>query len=108
MRTVKAGVGQGVMASVETALSCLFRLGAQNGVYAEVGTVRRRHLLDEDVLTASQLAAIAPEFGLKAEYARLDWQALRSRTFSHPFRLPRRMAGSGFPGSPRSCLPSGG
>jgi subfamily B ATP-binding cassette protein HlyB/CyaB len=87
MRTVKAGVGVGVMASVETALSCLFRLGAQHGVYAEVGAVRRRHLLDEDVLAASQLAAIAPEFGLKAEYARLDWQALRSRTFSHPFLL---------------------
>ena len=28
----------------ETALTCLFRLGAQNGVYAEIRAVRRRNL----------------------------------------------------------------
>jgi ATP-binding cassette subfamily B protein len=85
MRTAK--IGTGVVASVETALSCLFRLGAQNGVYAEVGTVRRRHLLEGDAVPASELIGIAAEFGLQAEYAQLDWQALRTRTFGHPFLL---------------------
>ena len=32
----------GDVVSAETALACLFRLGAQNGVYAEIGAVRRR------------------------------------------------------------------
>ncbi len=75
------------VASAETALSCLFRLAAQNGVYAEVGAVRRRHLIDDSVLKTTQLIDIAPEFGLTAEYASLDWPALRTRPFSHPLLL---------------------
>src|SRR4051794_10873694 len=74
-------------ASVETGLSCLFRLGAQNGVYAELSTVRRRHLLEGDHLPLSQLVAIAPEFGFQAEVARLDWQALRRTAATHPVLL---------------------
>src|SRR5215471_9303624 len=32
--------------SSETGLACLFRMGVQNGVYAEIGAVRRRNLID--------------------------------------------------------------
>src|SRR6185312_9216256 len=34
------------VASCETGLACLFRLGVQNGVYAEIGAVRRRTLIE--------------------------------------------------------------
>jgi subfamily B ATP-binding cassette protein HlyB/CyaB len=76
-----------LIVAAETALWCLFRLAAQNGVYTEVGAVRRRHFLDNATLPASQLIEIAPEFGLAAEHVRLDWQALRTRAFSHPLLL---------------------
>jgi len=56
-------------------------------VYAEVGAVRRRHLLEDSALKMSQLIEVAPEFGLKAEYVQIDWQALRTRPFSHPLLL---------------------
>ena len=85
---VSGGGGAGGAAvSSETGLACLFRLGVQNGVYAEVGAVRRRALLDAAVLPAARLAAVAGEFGLAAEAARLDWGELRSRPFSHPVVL---------------------
>ena len=81
------GGAGGAAVSSETGLACLFRLGVQNGVYAEVGAVRRRALLDAAVLPAARLAAVAGEFGLAAEAARLDWGELRSRPFSHPVVL---------------------
>jgi ATP-binding cassette, subfamily B, bacterial HlyB/CyaB len=85
---VSGGGGAGGAAvSSETGLACLFRLGVQNGVYAEVGAVRRRALLDAAVLPAARLAQVAGEFGLAAEAARLDWGELRSRPFSHPVVL---------------------
>src|SRR5437762_13389230 len=73
--------------SADTALSCLFKLGAQNGVYTEFGPVRRRHLVDSDTLQPSQLIDIALEFGLKAEPTQLDWKALQNQTFTHPLLL---------------------
>jgi subfamily B ATP-binding cassette protein HlyB/CyaB len=75
------------VASCETGLACLFRLGVQNGVYAEIGAVRRRTLIEGDALPVARLAQVASEFGLAAEPARLDWQVLRSRPFSHPILL---------------------
>jgi ATP-binding cassette, subfamily B, bacterial HlyB/CyaB len=75
------------VASCETALACLFRLGAQNGVYAEVGAVRRRNLIDGDTLPVSRLVELAGEFGLRAERARFDWDSLRTTPFSHPILL---------------------
>jgi len=59
----------------------------QNGVYAEIGAVRRRNLIEGDTLPVSRLIEVAGEFGLAAERAVLDWPALRSRPFSHPFLL---------------------
>jgi ATP-binding cassette, subfamily B, bacterial HlyB/CyaB len=73
--------------TADTALSCLFKLGAQNGVYTEVGPVRRRYLVDSDTLQRSQLIDIAREFGLTAKAAQLDWKALHSQTFIHPLLL---------------------
>lgn len=73
--------------SCETGLSCLFRLGVQNGVYAELGAVRHRNLIEGDTLPIGRLAAVAHEFGLVGKPARLDWKALRSRPFSHPVLL---------------------
>src|ERR1700704_3091327 len=87
MNSARERAASATVPMAETALSCLFRLGAQNGTYTEVGAVRRRHLLDGPTLTKSQLIEIAPEFGLNAEAAQLDWQALRSRPFSHPLLL---------------------
>ena len=70
--------------SCETGLACFFRLGVQNGVYAEIGAVRRRALLDGDVIPISRLVALASEFGLRAEFRRLSWNDLETEPFSHP------------------------
>ena len=77
----------GDVVSSETALACLFRLGAQNGVYAEIGAVRRRNLVEGETVPVSQLVALAGEFGLAAERARFDWDRLRATPFSHPVLL---------------------
>src|SRR5438477_2332748 len=77
----------GDVVSTETALACLFRLGAQNGVYAEIGAVRRRNLIEGDSLPVARLVELAGEFGLRAERVRLDWEGLRNTPFSHPILL---------------------
>jgi len=77
----------GEVVSSETALACLFRLGAQNGVYAEIGAVRRRNLIEGDSLPVAHLVELAGEFGLRAERVRLDWEGLRNTPFSHPILL---------------------
>jgi subfamily B ATP-binding cassette protein HlyB/CyaB len=76
-----------VSVSCDTSLACLFRLGAQNGAYAEIGAVRRRNLIEGDVLSLKRIASLASEFGLTAKIARLDWPALRSGPFTHPVML---------------------
>src|SRR5271163_2263416 len=82
-----ADMGEDCIVSCETGLSCLFRLGIQNGVYADIGAVRRRNLIDGPTLPVQHLAALAAEFGLKAERERLDWKALQTRAFAHPLLL---------------------
>ncbi len=77
----------GAVVSCETGLSCLFQLGIQNGNYVDAGAVRRRNLVDGATLPIAQLAALAGEFGLSAERARLDWRALQTRPFAHPLVL---------------------
>jgi subfamily B ATP-binding cassette protein HlyB/CyaB len=73
--------------SSDTGLDCLFRLGIQSGVYADIGAVRRRHFVDGPTFEIARMAELAGEFGLCAERARLDWQALRTRPFSQPLLL---------------------
>jgi ATP-binding cassette subfamily B protein len=77
----------GDVVSSQTALACLCRLGAQNGIYAEIGAVRRRSLIDGDSVPVARLVELAGEFGLHAEPARLDWDSLRTTPFSHPILL---------------------
>src|SRR6266851_6990943 len=80
-------VPAGDVVSSETALACLFRLGAQNGIYAEIGAVRRRNLIEGDTLPVARLTELAAEFGLRAERSRFDWNGLRLTPFSHPILL---------------------
>ena len=69
-----ADAAEDCVVSCETGLSCLFRLGVQNAVYADIGAVRRRNLVDGPNLPVPRLAALGAEFGLQAERARLDWR----------------------------------
>src|SRR5205823_1550181 len=85
--TPKKKGGTTTAIATETALSCLFRLGAQHGTYAEIGVIRRRHLIDGPTMAPAQLIEIAPEFGFKAERLRLDWHAFQTRAFTHPLLL---------------------
>src|SRR5215831_5009603 len=70
------------VASRDTAISCLVRLGAQNGVDLDIESVRRRADLDGDTITVSRLIRLADECGLPLEWIRLDWQGLKTAGFS--------------------------
>jgi len=70
------------VASRDTAISCLVRLGAQNGVNLEIESVRRRADLDGETITISRLIKLADECGLPLEWIRLDWQGLKTTGFS--------------------------
>ncbi|MBP2434250.1 peptidase domain-containing ABC transporter [Bradyrhizobium elkanii] len=84
---LKSANPPGTVVSAETALACLFRLAAQNGVYADVATVRRRNLIEGETLSVSHLIELAGEFGLNAKRAQFDWQGLQTTPFSHPILL---------------------
>jgi subfamily B ATP-binding cassette protein HlyB/CyaB len=73
--------------SVDTGLACLFRLGVQNGVYAEVSAVKRRNLIEGERLTVARLIALAGEFGLSARRAHFEWRGLTTTPFDHPILL---------------------
>ena len=70
------------VASRDTAISCLVRLGTQNGVNLQIEAVRRRAGLDGDTITVSRLIKLADECGLQLEWVRLDWQGLKTTGFS--------------------------
>jgi Peptidase C39 family len=70
------------VASRETAISCLVRLGVENGIDIEIDTVRRRTASDGNGLTVSRLIELADEFGLQAKWSRLDWHGLKTTGFS--------------------------
>jgi hypothetical protein len=70
------------LASRDTAISCLVRLGAQNGVNLQIETIRERASTDGDTITASRLMKLAIECGLRLEWVRLDWQGLNTTGFS--------------------------
>ncbi|HZT87690.1 MAG TPA: peptidase domain-containing ABC transporter [Stellaceae bacterium] len=78
-----AGDG-GKLLSCDTVLACLFRLGVQHGVYAEISAVRRRNLIDDSTMAIERAVEIAPEFGLRAARGRFDWNSLRKTPFGHP------------------------
>jgi hypothetical protein len=70
------------LASRDTAISCLVRLGAQNGVNLQIETVRARASTDGDTITVSRLIKLADECGLQLEWIRLDWEGLITTGFS--------------------------
>jgi hypothetical protein len=70
------------LASRDTAISCLVRLAAQNGVNLQIETVRERASTDGDTITVSRLIKLADECGLQLEWVRLDWQGLNTTGFS--------------------------
>jgi Peptidase C39 family len=70
------------VASRDTAISCLVRLGAQNGVNLRIETVRDRASTDGDTITVSRLIKLADECGLQLKWVRLDWQGLNTSGFS--------------------------
>jgi hypothetical protein len=70
------------LASRDTAISCLVRLAAQNGVNIQIETVRDRASTDGDTITVSRLIKLADECGLQLEWVRLDWQGLITTGFS--------------------------
>ena len=70
------------LASRDTAISCLVRLGAQNGVNLQIETLREQASTDGDTITVSRLIKLADECGLRLEWVRLDWQGLNITGFS--------------------------
>jgi hypothetical protein len=66
------------LASRDTAISCLVRLGAQNGVNLQIEAVRERASTDGDTITVSRLIKLADECGFQLEWVRLDWQGLNT------------------------------
>ena len=70
------------LASRDTAISCLARLGVQSGVNLQIETVRERASTDGDTITVSRLITLADECGLRLEWVRLDWQGLNTTGFS--------------------------
>jgi hypothetical protein len=71
------------VASCDAAFSCLLQLGGQSGGN-EVGAVHCRNVVNGETLSISRLIELAGDLGLKAEYARLDWQQLQTLGFSRP------------------------
>src|SRR5262249_1967484 len=73
-------VSQEPVVSCDTAFSCLLRLGAD----VQVGAVRSRSVVDGDTLSVARLVELAGELGLKAEPARLNWQAVQTIGLDRP------------------------
>jgi hypothetical protein len=71
------------LASCDAAFSCLLQLGGRSGGN-EVGAVHCRNVVNGETLSVSRLIELAGDLGLKAEYARLDWQRLQVLRFSRP------------------------
>jgi Peptidase C39 family len=70
------------VASCDTAISCLVRLGEHNGINLEIEAVRRQAALDSNTITVSRLIKLADDCGLQADWTRLDWQGLKTMGFS--------------------------
>jgi subfamily B ATP-binding cassette protein HlyB/CyaB len=84
---IETEAAPGRVVSCDTALSCLFRLGVQSGIYAEVGAVKRRNLIDGETMPVARLVELAGEFGLAAKRETYDWEGLQTTPFSHPILL---------------------
>jgi hypothetical protein len=72
------------MASRDTALACLARLGVRNGLDPTIATARRGDVLDGDTLPIARLVELAGEFEFQAEHFRVDWKGLLAIGFTDP------------------------
>jgi len=72
------------LASRDAAISCLVRLSAQNGGAARTEAGRNSIDPGSETLPLSRLVTLAAEFGLQAEWIRLDWQGLKTAVADHP------------------------
>ena len=72
------------VASRDTALACLAKLGLQNGLDPTVAAARRGDVLDGDILPVARLIELAGDFQFQAEHSRVDWQGLLTIGFADP------------------------
>jgi hypothetical protein len=73
--------------SCDLAISCLIRLGVQNGGAARIEAARKS--LAGQVLPLLRLVELIAEFGLHAECIWLDWQGLKTAVLTHPLLIVR-------------------
>jgi hypothetical protein len=72
------------VASRDTALACLAKLGLRNGLDPTVAAARRGDVLDGDILPVARLIELAGDFEFQAEHSRVDWQGLLTIGFADP------------------------
>lgn len=72
------------VASRDTALACLARLGVRNGLDPTIAAARRGDVLDGDTLPIARLVELAGEFEFQAEHFRVDWKGLLAIGFTGP------------------------
>jgi len=72
------------VASRDTALACLARLGVQNGLDPTIVAAGRGEVFDDDTLPITRLIEFASEFKFQAEHSRVDWQGLLTLGFADP------------------------
>jgi hypothetical protein len=70
--------------SCDTALPCLVRLGICEEDDPEIEAVRHGAVLDGNTLPIPLLIELVGKFGLRAEFARLDWDGLTKGELSYP------------------------
>jgi hypothetical protein len=75
--------------SCDTAIACLARLSTQNGGAARIEGARGNIDLAGDTLTLSRLVKLAAEFGLHAQWIKLDWQGLKATAAAQPLLVVR-------------------
>src|SRR6202043_3852435 len=72
------------VASRDTALACLAKLGVRNGLDPTFAAARRGNVLDGDILPVARLIELAGDFEFRAEHSRVDWQGLLTIGFADP------------------------
>ena len=77
------------VASCDTAVACLARLGTQNGGVAPIEVARGNIDLAGDTFSLSRLVELAARFGLQAQWIQLDWQGLKTTASAQPLLVVR-------------------
>lgn len=77
------------VASCDTAVACLARLGTQNGGVAPIEVAGGNIDLAGDTFSLSRLVELAARFGLQAQWIQLDWQGLKTTASAQPVLVVR-------------------